>query len=173
VRYPGNAGTRTSNSRVGDISPPNPEVRLAGNPRGRRWRGDWYRVHIRVARSGLFQNIARRHLSWRRSGLFRRLRQSETQLGFDRRENGKLRNEIANIDWLDNPMAVFPEGFGRSDCATNRADAAGANHRPAGAEAREKLWFLMAAHQPWFRNRTTAFCSSDSAEEVAAHKRIV
>jgi len=102
--------------------------------------------------------------------LFRRLRQSETQLASIRRENGKLRNEIANITgWTTNGR--LPEDW-QERLRNDRADAAGATP-PAGAEAPREL-VLMAAHHAMVSIEPPHFASSDSAEEVSrTHKRIV
>ena len=102
--------------------------------------------------------------------LFRRLRQNEAQLASIRRENGKLRNEIANITgWTTNGR--LPEDW-QERLRNDKAGASGATP-PAGAEVPGEL-VLMAAHHALLSIEPPHFASSDSAEEVSrAHKRVV
>lgn len=102
--------------------------------------------------------------------LFRRLRQSETQLGSIRRENGKLRNEIANITgWTTNGR--LPEDW-QERLRNDKTIAAGATPS-AGAEAPREL-VLRAAHHALVSVEAPHFASNDSAEEVSrTHKRII
>ena len=102
--------------------------------------------------------------------LVRRLRQSEAQLAAIRRENAKLRNEIANITgWTTNGR--LPEDW-QERLRNEKAGAAG-TMPAAGAEApREPL--LMAAHKALASVEPPHFASGDSVEEVSrTHKRIV
>ncbi|WP_417414561.1 hypothetical protein [Hoeflea sp.] len=102
--------------------------------------------------------------------VFRRLRQGEIQLASIRRENSKLRNEIANITgWTTNGR--LPEDW--QERLRNDKVAAGGAMPAAGSEApREPV--LVAAHQALAAVEPPFFASSDSAEEVTrAHKRIV
>lgn len=102
--------------------------------------------------------------------LFRRLRQSEAALGSIRRENGKLRNEIANITgWTTNGR--LPEDWQerlRNDKALEVGAAANSDAEQPG----ERI--LMAAHHSLLSVEPPYFASKDSAEEVSrSHKRIV
>lgn len=102
--------------------------------------------------------------------LFRRVRQSEAQLVTIRRENGKLRNEIANITgWTTNGR--LPDDW--QERLRNDKAAAGGAMPAAGAEApREAV--LLAAHQALAAVEPPFFASSASADEVTrTHKRIV
>lgn len=101
---------------------------------------------------------------------FRRLRQSEAQLASIRRENGKLRNEIANITgWTTNGR--LPEDW-QERLRNDKAAASGAM-QPAGAEVTGEL-VLTAAHHALVSVEPPHFASNDSAEEVSrAHTRIV
>ena len=102
--------------------------------------------------------------------LFRRLRGSEQQLASVRRENGKLRNEIANITgWTANGR--LPEDW-QERLRNDKSGVAGAAPS-AGAEApREPV--LLAAHQALLAVEPPHFATGDSAEEMTrTHKRIV
>lgn len=102
--------------------------------------------------------------------LFRRLRQSETQLSSIRRENGKLRNEIANVTgWTTNGR--LPEDW-QERLRNDKSSAAGATP-PAGAEAPREI-ALMAAHHALIAVEPPHFASTDKEEETSrSHKRIV
>jgi hypothetical protein len=102
--------------------------------------------------------------------LVRRLRQTEAQLASIRRENGKLRNEIANITgWTTNGR--LPEDW--QERLRNEKAVAGNVPPPAGTEVPGEL-VLMAAHRALASIEPPHFASSDSAEEVSrAHQRNV
>lgn len=102
--------------------------------------------------------------------LVRRLRRSEAQLGSIRRENAKLRNEIANITgWTANGR--LPEDW--QERLRNEKAVPGTVTPPAGAEAPGEL-VLVAAHHALAAAEPPHFASGDSAEEVGrAHQRIV
>lgn len=100
--------------------------------------------------------------------LFRRLRTNEAQLAAVRRENGKLRNEIANITgWTANGR--LPEDW--QERLRNDKAAAGVTHSPAGPDAPAEP-VLLAAHHALASVEPPHFASSDSADEVSrAHRR--
>jgi hypothetical protein len=102
--------------------------------------------------------------------LIRRLRQSEAQLSSIRRENGKLRNEIANITgWTTNGR--LPEDW-QERLRNDKAVAGGTAPATGGEAPREPV--LLAAHHALVSIEPPHFASNDSAEEVSrAHKRIV
>lgn len=101
--------------------------------------------------------------------LFRRLRQSQAQLSSIRRENGKLRNEIANITgWTTNGR--LPEDW-QERLRNDKAAAVGSAPFSDTDQPREPI--LMAAHSSLLSVEPPYFASKDSAEEVSrSHKRI-
>jgi|GEM_PF-1268045 len=100
--------------------------------------------------------------------LFRRLRTNEAQLAAVRRENGKLRNEIANITgWTANGR--LPEDW--QERLRNDKAGTGTAHPPAGADTPAEP-VLLAAHHALASVEPPHFASSDSADEVSrAHRR--
>ena len=102
--------------------------------------------------------------------LFRRLHQSETLLSSVRRENGKLRNEIANITgWTTNGR--LPEDWQEK---LRGETAAVAGVAPStGADAPTEL-LLTAAYHALVAIEPPYFASSDTAEDmVLTHQRII
>ncbi|MEM5471098.1 hypothetical protein WNZ14_05110 [Hoeflea sp. AS60] len=102
--------------------------------------------------------------------LFRRLRQSEAQLASIRRENGKLRNEIANITgWTTNGR--LPDDW-QEKLRSDKTVVAGATQLTGAEAPREPA--LMAAHHAMVSVDPPLFASNESAEEVSrSHKRII
>ena len=100
--------------------------------------------------------------------LIRRLRQTETQLASIRRENGKLRNEIANITgWTTNGR--LPEDW--QERLRNDKAVPGIAPPPVGTEVPGEL-VLAAAHHALASVEPPHFASGDSADEVSrAHRR--
>jgi hypothetical protein len=102
--------------------------------------------------------------------LVRRLRRSETQLAAIRRENAKLRNEIANITgWTSNGR--LPEDW-QERLRNDKVVGAGAQPA-AGADAPGEP-ALLAAHHALLAVEPPHFASGENAEEVGrTHQRIV
>lgn len=102
--------------------------------------------------------------------LYSRLRQSESQKDAIRRENAKLRNEIANITgWTTNGR--LPDDW-QEKLRNDKAAPAGATP-PARAETPREI-VLMAAHQALSAVEPPHFATNDTAEEVSrSHRRIV
>jgi len=100
--------------------------------------------------------------------LFRRLRTNEAQLAAVRRENGKLRNEIANITgWTANGR--LPEDW--QERLRNDKAGIGTAHPLAIADTPAEP-VLLAAHHALASVEPPHFASSDSADEVSrAHRR--
>jgi len=101
---------------------------------------------------------------------YRRLRQGEAQLESVRRENGKLRNEIANITgWTTNGR--LPDDW-QERLRNDKTIAAGTTPA-AGPDAPREL-VLVAAHHALVSVEPPHFATNDSAEEISrTHKRIV
>lgn len=100
--------------------------------------------------------------------LFRRLRDNEAQLAAVRRENGKLRNEVANITgWTANGR--LPEDW--QERLRNEKAVTGVAHPPSGTDVPAEP-VLLAAHHALASVEPPHFASSDSAEDVSrAHQR--
>ncbi|SOE17205.1 hypothetical protein SAMN05877838_2098 [Hoeflea halophila] len=100
--------------------------------------------------------------------LFRRLRRDEAQLASLRRENSKLRNEIANITgWTANGR--LPEDW--QERLRNEKAVPGVANSPAGADAPAEP-VLLAAHHALASVEPPHFASGDNADEVGrAHRR--
>lgn len=100
--------------------------------------------------------------------LFRRLRYNEAQLAAVRRENGKLRNEVANITgWTANGR--LPEDW--QERLRNEKAVTGVAHPPSGTDAPAEP-VLLAAHHALASVEPPHFASSDNAEDVSrAHQR--
>ncbi|MDF1610326.1 hypothetical protein PZ897_19265 [Hoeflea sp. YIM 152468] len=102
--------------------------------------------------------------------LLRRLRRSEAALGSIRRENGKLRNEIANITgWTTNGR--LPDDW-QERLRNDKAAAVGTAPHGDSEQPGERI--LLAAHHALLLVEPPHFASKDSAEQVGrSHKRIV
>jgi hypothetical protein len=102
--------------------------------------------------------------------LFRRLRQNQKLLDLVRRENSKLRHEVANVTgWTANGR--LPEDWPEKLRAETAA-AAGYSISSGLDTLREPL--LHAAHQALAAIEPPVFASSDSADEMGrAHARII